>query len=128
MKSLVRCVLNEFKNLLAGSFGRNMKFYYCTKDAHSYSGRRSWPPGDYCILKHGRSCPKGNIYYFFLLFWKYHDRLHCNCTNYLVLRTLIHKLKRCGYLQIYIWWIKKHPCFAFAFLNSCRGLDCFGHF
>lgn len=40
MKSLDRCALNKLKNLLAGSFDKNMQFYYCTKDAHSYSVRR----------------------------------------------------------------------------------------
>lgn len=42
-----------------GKFGKNMQFHYCTRDAHSFSSRRSWPSGDYCILKHGRSCPRG---------------------------------------------------------------------
>ena len=46
--------------LLTGSFGRNLKFYYCTRDPNIFSGRRYWPSGNYCILKQGTSCPKGD--------------------------------------------------------------------
>ncbi|XP_078339223.1 uncharacterized protein LOC144627150 isoform X3 [Crassostrea virginica] len=42
-----------------GSFGRNLQFYYCTRDPNQFSGRRYWPSGNYCILKHGLSCPTG---------------------------------------------------------------------
>nr|XP_022295838.1 uncharacterized protein LOC111105752 [Crassostrea virginica]XP_022295840.1 uncharacterized protein LOC111105752 [Crassostrea virginica] len=42
-----------------GSFGRNLKFYYCTRDSNEFSGRRYWPSGNYCILKQGASCPQG---------------------------------------------------------------------
>ncbi|XP_071173263.1 uncharacterized protein [Mytilus edulis] len=41
----------------AGSFGRNTKMYYCTKN--TYSGSGSWPKGNYCILKYGSYCPSG---------------------------------------------------------------------
>ncbi|XP_022296255.1 uncharacterized protein LOC111106032 [Crassostrea virginica] len=42
-----------------GSFGRNLKFYYCTRNPNEFSGRRYWPSGNYCILKQGISCPTG---------------------------------------------------------------------
>ncbi|CAC5410107.1 unnamed protein product [Mytilus coruscus] len=42
-----------------GSFGRNMKFHYCTKDEHVISGHYNWPRGNYCILRQGISCPPG---------------------------------------------------------------------
>ncbi|OPL33622.1 hypothetical protein AM593_05887, partial [Mytilus galloprovincialis] len=40
-----------------GTFGRNTKFYYCTKT--TYSGSGSWPSGNYCIARYGGSCPSG---------------------------------------------------------------------
>ncbi|XP_048743295.1 uncharacterized protein LOC125656753 isoform X1 [Ostrea edulis] len=43
----------------AGSFGKDMRFHYCTKDPHKGSRKGNWPRGNYCILKHGMSCPKG---------------------------------------------------------------------
>ncbi|XP_063443365.1 uncharacterized protein LOC134723749 [Mytilus trossulus] len=42
-----------------GTFGSNMKFYYCTKDQQTPSGTQSWPNGNYCILRQGISCPPG---------------------------------------------------------------------
>ena len=47
--------------LLTGSFGRNVQFYYCTRDPNQFSGRRYWPSGNYCILKQGISCPTGDF-------------------------------------------------------------------
>nr|XP_022296352.1 uncharacterized protein LOC111106113 [Crassostrea virginica] len=43
-----------------GDFGRNLNFSYCTRDPNEFSGRRYWPSGNYCILKHGTSCPTGD--------------------------------------------------------------------
>eukprot|EP00105_Crassostrea_gigas_P033714 XP_011457183.1 PREDICTED: uncharacterized protein LOC105349191 [Crassostrea gigas] len=43
----------------AGTFGRNMKFYYCTKDPNTGMNGGLWPAGNYCILQHGLSCPMG---------------------------------------------------------------------
>lgn len=43
----------------AGSFGRNMKFYYCTKNPNIGMNGGLWPGGNYCILQHGESCPVG---------------------------------------------------------------------
>ncbi|XP_061179204.1 uncharacterized protein LOC133187820 [Saccostrea echinata] len=42
-----------------GYFGKNMKFSYCTKDPNDINDEGFWPPGNYCILKHGISCPRG---------------------------------------------------------------------
>eukprot|EP00105_Crassostrea_gigas_P032444 XP_011455453.1 PREDICTED: uncharacterized protein LOC105347874 [Crassostrea gigas] len=42
-----------------GSFGRNFKFYYCTRNANEQSITNKWPSGNYCILRHGGSCPSG---------------------------------------------------------------------
>ncbi|CAG2184483.1 unnamed protein product [Mytilus edulis] len=44
---------------LTGTFGIDMEFYYCTKDAHAISGTQHWPVGNYCILRQGISCPSG---------------------------------------------------------------------
>lgn len=43
----------------AGSFGGNMKFYYCTKNPNIGVNGGLWPGGNYCILQHGESCPVG---------------------------------------------------------------------
>ncbi|XP_061178869.1 uncharacterized protein LOC133187488 [Saccostrea echinata] len=54
---------DDNKNSLAdghhffGDFGRNMKFYYCTKDPNDINDEGFWPAGNYCILKHGATCP-----------------------------------------------------------------------
>ncbi|XP_065937962.1 uncharacterized protein [Magallana gigas] len=45
----------------AGSFGRNMKFFYCTKIANVGDRGGRWPAGNYCILQHGESCPAGGF-------------------------------------------------------------------
>nr|XP_034305119.1 uncharacterized protein LOC105349193 [Crassostrea gigas] len=42
----------------AGTFGRNMKFYYCTKDPNTGMNGGLWPAGNYCIFQHGLSCPE----------------------------------------------------------------------
>ncbi|XP_062566341.1 uncharacterized protein LOC134228673 isoform X2 [Saccostrea cucullata] len=43
----------------AGSFsGQFVKYQYCTKNPHQFSNRNYWPRGNYCILKHGPSCPR----------------------------------------------------------------------
>ncbi|XP_061198088.1 uncharacterized protein LOC133206174 [Saccostrea echinata] len=51
----------------AGGFDKNMRFQYCTKNQHQFSNRRYWPRGNYCILKHGHSCPRyfrqGSVYW-----------------------------------------------------------------
>nr|XP_022298495.1 uncharacterized protein LOC111107541 [Crassostrea virginica] len=44
---------------MSRSFGRNFKFFYCTRSPNEFSSRRSWPIGNYCILKQGYSCPSG---------------------------------------------------------------------
>ncbi|XP_061179439.1 uncharacterized protein LOC133188066 [Saccostrea echinata] len=51
-----------------GSFGRNMKFYYCTNDPNDINDEGFWPAGNYCILKQGHSCPpkgflSGSLYW-----------------------------------------------------------------
>lgn len=48
-----------FKTNLTGSFGRDFKFYYCTRSAHAVSSVKKWPKGNYCVLRHRGSCPSG---------------------------------------------------------------------
>lgn len=48
-----------FKTNLTGSFGRDFQFYYCTRSAHAVSSVKKWPKGNYCVLRHGGSCPSG---------------------------------------------------------------------
>lgn len=55
-KNLVTC--NKYTT---GSFGRNMKFYYCTKNPNIGMNGGLWPGGNYCILQHGESCPVGMV-------------------------------------------------------------------
>jgi hypothetical protein len=59
-KLFLHCV--NLKTL--GSFGKDMRFHYCTMDPHGGHGKGNWPPGNYCILKHGPSCPKGQKHNF----------------------------------------------------------------
>nr|XP_022296263.1 uncharacterized protein LOC111106039 [Crassostrea virginica] len=35
----------SFGHHIYGSFGRNLKFYYCTLNPNMFSGRRYWPSG-----------------------------------------------------------------------------------
>ncbi|XP_062582886.1 uncharacterized protein LOC134244648, partial [Saccostrea cucullata] len=41
-----------------GRFDKNMRFYYCTRNPNQFSNRQYWPNGNFCILKHGPSCPR----------------------------------------------------------------------
>lgn len=50
--------MNLLKNS-TGSFGRDFKFYYCTRSAHAVSSVKKWPKGNDCVLRHGGSCPSG---------------------------------------------------------------------
>ncbi|XP_063442712.1 uncharacterized protein LOC134723013 [Mytilus trossulus] len=59
-----------------GDFGRNMKFYYCTKDEHIISGTQHWPRGTYCILRQGISCPPG--FQTGSIYWDDEDRRNSN--------------------------------------------------
>ncbi|XP_048739159.2 uncharacterized protein LOC125653630 [Ostrea edulis] len=42
-----------------GTKPRDLKFSYCTKDAHDFNEGGNWPAGDYCIFRQGPSCPAG---------------------------------------------------------------------
>ncbi|XP_048741867.1 uncharacterized protein LOC125655580 [Ostrea edulis] len=37
----------------------NFNFSYCTKDPQDFSNGKKWPPGSYCIIRHGNACPGG---------------------------------------------------------------------
>lgn len=52
-------ILTYLLKKLTGSFGRDFKFYYCTRSAHAVSSVKKRPKGNYCVLRHGGSCPSG---------------------------------------------------------------------
>ncbi|CAG2214856.1 unnamed protein product [Mytilus edulis] len=60
-----------------GIFGRNTKLCYCTKT--SYSGSESWPSGNYCIARYGRSCPSG--FRTGSIYWDDEDHDNANTKN-----------------------------------------------
>ncbi|XP_063443354.1 uncharacterized protein LOC134723741 [Mytilus trossulus] len=58
-----------------GSFGKDMVFYYCTKDGH-VPGTEHWPKGNYCILRQGVSCPPG--FHMGSVLWDDEDKRNSN--------------------------------------------------
>ncbi|XP_048743795.1 uncharacterized protein LOC125657184 [Ostrea edulis] len=44
---------------ISGNNPRNLNFSYCTKDPNDFNDEGYWPSGNYCILKHGKTCPPG---------------------------------------------------------------------
>ncbi|XP_048731680.1 uncharacterized protein LOC125657180 isoform X2 [Ostrea edulis] len=44
---------------ISGTNPRNLKLSYCTKDPNDFNDEGFWPSGNYCILKHGNTCPPG---------------------------------------------------------------------
>ncbi|XP_052681062.1 uncharacterized protein LOC128161727 [Crassostrea angulata] len=49
--------ITYYHHFYGEKFGRDFKFYYCSKNYRSNTGKR-WPPGNYCILR-DLSCPSG---------------------------------------------------------------------
>ncbi|XP_048731677.2 uncharacterized protein LOC125648716 [Ostrea edulis] len=46
---------------IIGTHPRDMNFSYCSKDPNDVNAEGNWPSGDYCILKHGSTCPHGGF-------------------------------------------------------------------
>ncbi|XP_048743790.2 uncharacterized protein LOC125657178 isoform X1 [Ostrea edulis] len=44
---------------ISGSSPNYMNVSYCTKDLDDCNSEGQWPSGNYCILKHGNTCPIG---------------------------------------------------------------------
>lgn len=63
---------------VAGRFNDgDFKFYYCTKTYWLSDSGKSWPRGNYCILKSwGYSCPSG--FYFGSVYWDDEDAFNAN--------------------------------------------------